>query len=71
MNVLTVRARTVERVSTHLVATDVNATMDTVEKIAIWVSGNNCTEIRSKDRKATKQIRLIWARMVNPITLIC
>lgn len=34
-NVLTVRVRTVERVSTHLVATDVNVTMDTVVKTAI------------------------------------
>lgn len=34
-NVLTVRVRTVERVSTHLAATDVNVTMDTVVKTAI------------------------------------
>lgn len=34
-SVLTVRVRTVERVSTHLVATDANVTMDTVVKTAI------------------------------------
>ena len=34
-NVLTVRVRMVERVSTHLVAIDVNVTMDTADKTAI------------------------------------
>ena len=34
-NALIVRVRTVERVSTHLAATDVNVTMDTAGKTAI------------------------------------
>ena len=34
-NALTVRVRTVERVSTHLAATDVNVTMDTAGKTVI------------------------------------
>ena len=34
-NVLTVRVRMVERVSTHLAATDVNVTMDTADKTVI------------------------------------
>ena len=34
-NVLTVRVRMVERVSTHLAATDVNVTMDTAGKTVI------------------------------------